>query len=337
MPVFNGLVAEEHQVIQMARLIFYGTGNLAATVLSTLHKAGHDIALVVCEPDFKVPPDAAMLLRQVKGESGMDFIRPSAAASAERLGLKIIQPASLKDRELPELMDAKADVAVACEYGLFVPKRIRELPSHGTLNLHTALLPKYRGPTAVQSALINGEEEAGVTIILMNDGIDCGPIVAAAPLKVGPEATALSLEAELSNLGAALLLETLPRWLAGEIRPVPQDESKATWCHPISRKDGRIDWRKKRGGIYNRFRGLCGWTGVWSMVGGSTIEFFSLRPAASSPGFQPGKMVFRGGRIFIGCGDGSMEVLRLKKGRDGVLEAAEFIKSHPEMDGQTVE
>ncbi len=323
------------RVLSMASLIFYGTGNIAATVLSALIRAGHEIRLVVCEPDLPMPPEALAILQHVEigVETGFYGRRP-VAVLAEKLGLETIRPGSLKGKDLPQLGTIKVDVGVACEYGLLIPKRLLELPAHGTLNLHPSMLPRYRGPTPIQSVLLNGETETGVTVILMDERFDCGPILSSAGLKIPPDADAYALEEKLAALGAALLADTLPGWLAGEIQPVPQDESRATSCRLLSHADGRIDWSKTQEEICRQFRALHIWSGVWSVADGQPLDFFRLLPAGKSP--EPGVMSFQDGRVFIGCGDGAMEATLLRKGHGGFLEAKEFIRRHPEMDGRVL-
>lgn len=316
----------------MASLIFYGTGNFAATLLSAIIEAGHEVKLVICQPDWPIPPEAVTILQnlEIDGKTGFDTKQP-VAALAERFGLGIVRPRSLKDQDSPRLRATKADVGVACEYGFLIPKRLLDLPAHGTLNLHPSLLPRYRGPTPIQSALLNGEEKTGASVILMDERIDCGPILSSAVIEVPQKADAHMLEDKLAILGAGLLVDTLPRWLAGDIKPVLQDESQATYCRRFYRSDGRIDWRKNKKEICNQFRGLCIWPGVWSVAGGQIFDFLRLKPASRS--LKPGMMSFQDGRVFIGCGDGSLEVPALQKGQEGFLGAREFVKCHPEMDG----
>ena len=159
------------------------------------------------------------------------------------------------------------DLVVIASYGRIIPREILKIPKYGCLNVHGSLLPKYRGPSPIQTAILNGDKETGVTIILMDEKIDHGDIVANSkfnPAKCGTKFTYEQLLKELASLGAKLLVETIPKWIAGEIKPKPQDEKKATYTKIIKKEDGKIDWSKPADEIERQIRAFNPWPGTFT-------------------------------------------------------------------------
>ncbi|HLN18540.1 MAG TPA: methionyl-tRNA formyltransferase, partial [Patescibacteria group bacterium] len=158
----------------------------------------------------------------------------------------------------------KPDIIVVAAFGSILPKSILSIPKHGSLNVHASLLPKYRGPSPIQNALLRGEKETGVTIMLMDEGIDTGHILSQEKVGIKEDETLSELYARLADIGAKLLVNTIPRWISGEIKPVIQDNSQAIICELIEKSDGKVSWNESAQTIYNCFRAFTPWPGIFT-------------------------------------------------------------------------
>ena len=215
------------------RIVFMGTPNFAAEVLEALVKAGHEIALAVTQPD------------KPKGR-GQKMVAPAVKLKAQELNIEVAQPQSAKDAEFFALLQDKApEVIVVAAYGKLLPK-----------NVHASLLPRYRGAAPIQRVLMNGEEKTGVTIMLMDVGMDTGKMLAKAELKIEPEDNSGTLFAKLAKVGADLLIHTLPKWVNGEITAVEQNEAEATYAPMLKKEEELIDWQNDAEKISWQIRGF---------------------------------------------------------------------------------
>lgn len=160
----------------------------------------------------------------------------------------------------------KPDLVVVASYGKIIPKKILEIPKYGSLNIHPSLLPKYRGPSPIQTTILNGDKKTGVTIILMDEKIDHGEIISSSKLLISKKITYQELSKELAQLGVKLLIETIPKWISGEIKQKPQDESKATYTKILKREDGKIDWSKPAQEIERQIRAFNPWPGTFTFI-----------------------------------------------------------------------
>lgn len=248
------------------QLVFFGSSDFALPALEALVKAGYDIQAVITAPD------------QASGRKQTPT-PPPVKIAAEKLGLKIIQPTVLKDPEfIAYCLRLKADLGVVAAYGKIIPQAVIDIFPLGTINLHPSLLPKYRGPSPIQYALLNGDEETGVTIIKIDDQVDHGPIVARKKLeKRINEMKYEKLSRELSRLSADLLLKTLLKYLNGKIKPTPQNEAYATFTKMIVKKDGKIDWNQPAREIYDQFRAFHYWPGIWTTWRGKILKIIDCR------------------------------------------------------------
>ena len=166
-----------------------------------------------------------------------------------------------------KIKNLKPDLVVVASYGKIIPKEILKIPKYGCLNVHGSLLPKYRGPSPIQTAILNGDEETGITIILMDEKIDHGDVVANSKFKIqNSKLTYEELLKELANLGAKLLSETIPKWITGEIKPEPQDESRASYTKILKREDGKIDWSRPVSEIEKKIRAFNPWPGAFTFI-----------------------------------------------------------------------
>jgi methionyl-tRNA formyltransferase len=236
---------------KLPTITFFGTHEFGAAMLTTLISSGlFTIDAVVTQPD------------RPSGRDGE--IQESAVKKiAHQNSLAIFQPDSLK-KEKCDLPFPASDLFVVCQYGLIIPQWVLDLPKKGTINIHTSLLPKYRGASPIQTALINGEAETGITIMLMDAQMDHGAILTQENVAIEPTETYLELSKKMEPVAANLLLMTLPLWLTDSIIPEAQDESQVTTCKMFTRDDGRVDFTKSAKAIYNQYRGLTPWPGIWT-------------------------------------------------------------------------
>ncbi|HVF99491.1 MAG TPA: methionyl-tRNA formyltransferase [Chloroflexia bacterium] len=310
-------------------LVFMGTPQFAVPSLRALAGEPYDIT-VVTQPD------------KPAGRGGR-LTPPPVKVLAEELGLPVLQPASLKDPGFRALLaEMQPDVTVLVAYGEYVAPVLLDLPRHGSINLHPSLLPRWRGSTPIQSAILAGDEVTGVSIIRMDRGLDTGPILAQRRTPVAPAETHPELSARLANMGATLLAETLPRWLKGEIEPMPQTEEGATLTRTLSKEDGLIDWSAPAGEIDHRVRAFQPWPGTYTYWQGRLLKVLRARPVpvegASVPGTllalqQPGSP--RSLAVATG-GGGALELLEVQLAGKPPVEARALLTGYPQMVGSVL-
>jgi len=234
-------------------IVFFGTSEFAVPALEILIRENYNIVAVITAPD--------------KPAGRKKTLSPSPVKlKAESLSLKVLQPATLKDEVIFEnFKNLNPDLCVIAAYGKIIPKKFLDVPRHGFLNIHPSLLPKYRGPSPVQTAILDGATQTGVTIIVVDEEVDHGPILESRKWKVESGKRYKELEKELAELGAKLLIETLPKYVSGKVKPVPQDHSQATFTRMFTREDGRINWDNSPDKIYNQIRALNPEPGAWTV------------------------------------------------------------------------
>jgi methionyl-tRNA formyltransferase len=235
----------------MARIVFFGTPDFAVPSLEVL-QARHEIGLVITRPDR----------RQGRGLQ----VGPSPVKlAARRLGLEIWQPRTLRTPAAVErLQQVNADVYVSAAIGFFLPRDVLALPLHGCLNVHPSLLPRWRGAAPISAAILAGDQETGVTLVQMDAEMDAGPVLAQTRCRIRPDDTRGTLTQRLAELGADLLVRSLPRWLAGEIVPRPQSRTGVTNTRMLEKADGRIDWRHSAVYIERMVRAYTPWPGAFT-------------------------------------------------------------------------
>ncbi|MFH0857367.1 MAG: methionyl-tRNA formyltransferase, partial [Candidatus Magasanikbacteria bacterium] len=233
-------------------LIFFGTHEFAKTILEGLLQSPlYDVELVVTQPDQPVGRKKIMTAPPVK-------------ILAEKNNIPVVQPETLKNYIF---QNKKSSIGVVAQYGKIIPQSVLDQFELGLINTHTSLLPKYRGASPIQSALMNGETETGVSIMLLDEGMDTGPLLAQKSVDILPDETYLELDTKLAIIASELLLSTIEPYVRGKIKPQPQENTEATPCRLLSRDDGRIDWKSMNATeIYNQYRGLTPWPGVWTTL-----------------------------------------------------------------------
>ncbi len=253
------------------KIVFMGTPSFAIPALDALLRAGNDVVGVFTKPDRR-------------SGRGRRLHPTPVRAFAEERGLSVFTPKSLRgDRAAQAQIAALApDAIVVVAYGLFLPPAILAAPRLGCLNIHPSLLPRYRGPSPVVSAILRGDNMTGVTIMLLDEGMDTGPVLAQVGTRIGATETAESLTSRLFEMGAELLAETLPDWSAGRIQPKSQDERAATVTRLLRREDGLLDWTRGADCIERRIRAFDPWPGAYTRWRGQTLKI--LRAAPSDAG-----------------------------------------------------
>ncbi|MFA6427386.1 MAG: methionyl-tRNA formyltransferase [Candidatus Magasanikbacteria bacterium] len=293
------------------KTVFFGTHNFAETILEGIANSPlFDVQLVITQPDRPVGRKQELQV-------------PPAKLLAQKYNIPVEQPASLKNFKF-QISNFK--LSIVAQYGLLIPPHILNAPQHGTINVHTSLLPKYRGASPIQSALINGETETGVTIMKMDVGLDTGPILLQKSLIIDPDDTYTDLDKKLAVLGVQGLEEAIPQYIEGKLNPVPQDDSKATTCKQLSRDDGRIDWNKTSQEIYNLYRGLTPWPGVWTMWQDKRLKLLNIKPVKDS--ISAGQVTVKNDILLIGTSNASIQVLELQLEGKPKMDAKIFLNGY---------
>jgi methionyl-tRNA formyltransferase len=301
------------------KLVFAGSPAFAVPTLERLAQA-HDIRSVVTQPDRPV------------GRK-QELQPPPVKEAALRLNLPVFQPEKIKSDESRALLqEIQPDCVVVVGYGQILPPWLLEMPRFGCINLHASLLPAYRGAAPIQWSVANGETTTGLTTMLMDPGLDTGPILLQWTTQIGPEETAVELAERMSTPGADLIAETLERLQAGTVTPQPQDHSRASRAPLLKKEHGLIDWSLSAQQIANRVRGLLPWPGCYTGFRGKKLQVWRARPYQSRererPGvaFKPGQLLLHSDSLFVACGQNtSLQLLELQlEGRRRVT-AAEFL------------
>ena len=238
------------------RIIFFGTPLFGQIILQKLLDENFNIAAVVTQPDRPVGRDQKLTPSPVK-------------TLANERKIPVLAPADKVDLLATnhKLLATKPTLFVVASYGMIIPQEILELPEKGALNVHPSLLPKYRGASPIQAAILNGETETGVTIILMDEQMDHGPILAQKKIALDPAETTSTAMVKLAQFGGKLLARTIPNYLSGKITPQPQDHTQATYTKLIKKDDGKVNWQENNIQIERMVRAYNPWPGVWTTVG----------------------------------------------------------------------
>ena len=309
---------------QVAKIIFFGTPEFAVPSLKLLSERGFNLVQVVTQPDK--PAGRQLALRP-----------PPVKAAAKQLGLKVSQSLNLE-----RLQEAKADLGVAVAYVRLIPQRILDLFPLGCLNVHPSFLPKYRGPSPMQSAILNGDEFTGVSLIKLDQKMDHGPIVAQSQrLPIKDSDTAISLHDLLAQSGADLLCRILPDYLSGQIQPLAQAESLATFTKILKRADGQINWRQTALAIERQIRAYFPWPGSFTYFTGHKADGSKNRPrqklkvkllsvslAAGEASGKVGEFQKINGRLLVKCGQDSLLINELQPEGKRAMLAREFINGY---------
>ncbi len=288
------------------RLIFMGTPDFSVPVLRALAER-HDILAVYCQP----PRPAG------RGQA----LRPSPVqAAAEALGLVVRHPVSLKTIEAQaEFAELGADVAVVVAYGLILPQSVLDLPTHGCLNIHASLLPRWRGAAPIQRAILAGDAESGVCIMQMEAGLDTGPVLLRQATPIGVEETTADLHDRLSGMGATLISQALDQ--LEKLQPEPQSDIGVTYAKKINKAEARVDWTQPAKIVDRQIRGLSPFPGAWCLAGAERVKL--LRSRAVPGDGVPGQLL---GHLTIACGTGAVRVTLAQREGKRAMDGGEVLR-----------
>ncbi len=294
-----------------------GTPDFAGNVLEALIEAGHEITAVYTQPD------------RPKGRSGK-LVPSYVGEICERRGLTVYKPEKIKvPEEVARLKTIPADIFVVAAYGQFLSEEILNTPPLGCVNVHGSLLPKYRGASPIQRAVMNGDKETGVTLIRMDKGMDSGDIYASESIAIGPEDDEATMYDRLSHLGAGLLVKTLPFIADGSCKPVKQDESLVSFAPMLKKEEGKIDFTKSASEIDCLVRGVSVWPVAYTGFKGTTLKVGKVRPLEDIKeleGSAPGSLFFTGKKLFCKAGEGCLELLMVQPESKKMMAGADFAR-----------
>ncbi|MEC7882750.1 MAG: methionyl-tRNA formyltransferase [Verrucomicrobiota bacterium] len=301
---------------QPIRVVYMGTAGFACPSLAALDNSpGTKVIGVVTQPDR---PKGRQLIPHP----------PAVKVEAESRKLTVHQPLRIRN-DFNFLYQLNPDLIVVAAYGQILPETILDLPKQGCINVHGSLLPLYRGAAPIQRAILDGQNETGVTIMEMEAGMDTGPMISKIKTPIETGDNAQTLHDRLANLGAKLLVETIPQYVSGKIKPTPQDESQATHAPKITRDMGQIDWSKTATEIWNQARAFTPWPGIFTHISDKLLKIIDVEPVDINdlePGII-GKSNYEG--IIVGCGKKALRIKQLQKEGGKRLAANAFLAGHP--------
>jgi methionyl-tRNA formyltransferase len=302
-------------------IVFMGTAELSCASLEKLASGSQfQIAAVVTQPDKPKGREMKLQFSPVK-------------ILAEKLRLPILQPVKARDEKfISQLRELKSDLIVVVAYGQILPQSILDLPKFGCLNVHTSLLPKFRGASPIQSAILNGETETGVTIMKMDAGLDTGGIISQTRTPILPEDNSQTLHDRLAQIGAELLVETIPDYVSGKILPKPQPAEGASYAAKIKKEDGKIDWNEPAVQIWNRLRAFTPWPGVFTFLQAEPkpqlLKIWKMEVAEKSGAAGEILSADRNG-IVVACGKDALRILELQREGGKRLTTQQFLAGFP--------
>ncbi|MGN0142376.1 MAG: methionyl-tRNA formyltransferase [Roseburia sp.] len=302
------------------RVIFMGTPDFAVETLEEIIKAGHEVVLVVSQPDKAVGRSKALKYTPVK-------------ACAIEHGLEVYQPERVRNTECVEhLRSYQPDIIIVEAFGQIIPREILDMPKYGCVNVHASLLPKYRGASPIQWAVINGDAETGVTIMRMEDGIDTGDVIMTEVVPLRPDETSGSLFERLSEVGAKLCVKAMAAIEAGTAQYTPQDSSKATHTAKIHKELGSIDWNNSAETIECLIRGLDPWPSAYTRLGDKNLKIWKAKVISHEKKADPGCILAVGkDGIEVQTGDGILALTEVQ------LEGKKRMTTEAFLNGYSVE
>lgn len=309
-----------------SKIIFFGSSSFSSAILETILKK-YNVAAVVTQPE------------RIAGRN-KEIVQTAVSETASKRGLLTFKPEVLKDQRFRESLAAVgSDMFVVLAYGKIIPKDILNLAKKGAINIHPSLLPKYRGPSPIHAVLLNGDAQTGVSIILMDEQMDHGPVLIQRAIPIAVQDKFPELEAKLCKLSQEMIIEALDRLVTGSIQPKEQNHADATFCKIITKEDGKIDWSETKDKIYNKFRAFVLWPGIWTTWSGKILKITNCAPSAIALGnpregiSPPGTVRIGSGKILMSCSNGSLEILELQLEGRRRMQAQEFLNGHADIIG----
>ncbi|OCA85496.1 methionyl-tRNA formyltransferase [Bacillus sp. FJAT-27225] len=300
----------------MTRIVFMGTPDFSVPVLRRLLEEEYEIVGVVTQPDRPVGRKKVLTPPPVKVE-------------ALKHNIPVLQPEKIRVREeLDKVLALRPDLVVTAAFGQILPKELLEAPKYGCINVHASLLPELRGGAPIHYAIIQGKEKTGITIMYMAEKLDAGDILTQVEVPITETDNVGTLHDKLSQAGAKLLSETLPKLLNGELKGIKQDDERATFASNIKREQELIDWSKSGEQIYNQIRGMNPWPVAYTTQGGQTVKIWTAEKVSGGQKGEPGEVVgFEEDGIIVAAGSGSnVKITTLQPSGKKAMEAAEFLR-----------
>ena len=300
----------------MTSVVFMGTPDFSVPILRMIHEEGYEVLAVVTQPDRPVGRKKVLTPPPVKAE-------------ALRLGLPVIQPEKLRNSpELQEILALNPDIVVTAAFGQILPKDLLDAPRFGCINVHASLLPKYRGGAPIHQSIIDGEEKTGVTIMYMAEKLDAGDIITQSEIAILEEDHTGTMFEKLSVVGRDLLKETLPLIIEGKNERIPQDETKVTFAHNISREQERVNWTNSARTVFNQVRGLTPWPTAYTTFQGENVKLWAVKEGDTTTSQAPGQVVKINKDSFeVATGDGkSLVILELQPAGKKRMTAQDYLR-----------
>jgi len=294
------------------RVVFMGSPDFALPSLSALAKV-YDVVGVVTQPD------------RASGR-GRELKAPPVKTLALELGIPVMQPEKLRDsKAMDELRLWNPDLIVVAAFGQLLRRDVLDLPRYGCINVHASLLPRWRGAAPINAAILAGDDETGVTIMKMDVGLDTGPMLAAKSIRIGRDDTAGSVFQALSTLGADLLIETLPEYLEGNLRPMPQPEEGATYAPMLKKEDGLLDFTHPAVELERRVRAMNPWPGAWLEWKGSPLKVLRVSTSGGDTALPSGTRLTVEGKPAIQSADGALVLEQVQPAGKKVMPGKSFL------------
>jgi len=298
------------------KTIFIGTPDFSVPTLATLVKDEYfEIITAITQPDKKA------------GRK-QELCAPPVKQYAQEQDIPVLQPEKIKDIS-NQIRQLSPDLIIVIAYAQIIPKGILEIPQYGAINVHASLLPKYRGASCIQAAILHGDEQTGITIMKMDEGLDTGPILTQKIINIDNSDTAESLFVELAELGAKMLTPTIKDYINGAIMPLPQDNNKSSYAGILKKKDGRIDWSKPASEIERFVRAMHSWPGAFSQFNGGTIKIIKTGKADFlNKDLLPGTLFTNNGNLMVKCGQDSLAIENLQLPGKKIMNGQEFLNGY---------
>lgn len=301
----------------MSHLVFMGTPEFAVPLLDALTRTEHHIVGVYTRPD------------QPAGRGKQLQMSPIKQLALAR-GLPLFQPSTLRAPDAIAPLRALApDLIIVAAYGLILPRDVLTIPRRGCVNAHASLLPRHRGAAPIAAAILAGDAETGVTLMQMDEGLDTGPMLAQRALAIADDDTTGTLTPKLANLAADLMIETLPRLLAGDIAPQPQDDARATMFKQIKKEEGLIDWTRPAIELARRVRAFNPWPSAFTFWNGTLLKILRAHASPHHVAAEVGRVVQIGKEIAVVCGSGALILREVQLAGKRAMSSAEFVRGQP--------
>ena len=297
------------------KIAFMGTPDFAVPCLERLISSKHEIVGVFCQPD------------KPKGRT-QELSMPPTKEIALKNDIPVFQPRTLKNGAGVEILkEITPDLVIVVAYGKILPEDFLCFPKYGCINIHGSLLPKYRGASPIQWAVLNGDSEAGVTSMQMDAGLDTGDMLLTGKVPVGENETSLELFDKLSAIGADVMEETIEKLEKGELKPIKQDESEATYVGMLSKEMSNVDFTLPASQVHNKIRGLYSWPGASTVLSGKILKLHKSRLCDKKGNNIPGSVVESGDRLVVCCGDNNcVELLEIQLEGKKRMNSADFLR-----------